>query len=279
LEEPFIKIKNRSTNLTFICYYSITKNKQDTDLSYQTSEKVTVKFALASPYQRIAAYIIDMIFKWLSIMFLAILLVISGVSIDYFFNFSFSAGRIVFIATIIIIAILFFCYNIIFEILQNGQTPGKAIVNIRVIMDDGRFVTFYAVIIRNIFRIIDFLPLYYITGIILIFLTSKNQRVGDITASTIVVCEERIPIPLAERKIMHPCIESYDNLGDIIEENIKNAIKKYITTYKHLAKDVRTDIELKIINNIIMKSGIEKPDTINNYDFIISVYNKILNAK
>lgn len=248
-------------------------------MSYQTSEKVTVKFALASPYQRIAAYIIDMIFKWLSIMLLAVLLIISGISIDYFFNFSFSAGRAVFIAAVIIITLLFFCYNIIFEILLNGQTPGKSIVNIRVIMDDGRFVTIYAVLIRNIFRIIDFLPLYYITGIILIFLTSKNQRVGDITGSTIVVCEERIPIPLAERKIMLQCVESYDNLSDVIEENVKSAIKKYITTYKHLAKDVRTDIESRIINNIIIKSGIEKPDNINNYDFIISVYNKILKAE
>ncbi len=243
---------------------------------YNTSEKVTVKFALASPFQRIAAYILDMILKWIFIGILVIIMAISGSGLKMFLSKSSTIFDDYFtIGFIVILLLFFFCYNILFEIFMNGQTPGKSILNIRIIMDNGQYVTVYAVIIRNLFRIIDFLPLYYITGIISMFVTKKNQRVGDIVAATIVVCEERIPIPLVEKKITLECVESCENLGEIIGNSTIKAIKNYIAGHSYLAKELKNEVENTLINSIVTKSGITKPATIDNYNFIVSVYNKI----
>ncbi|WP_455370055.1 RDD family protein [[Eubacterium] cellulosolvens] len=69
----------------------------------------------------------------------------------------------------------------------SGQTFGKKLAHIKVVKDDGSKCDFMAALIRNILRILDRLPFIYIVGIILILVTNKKQRLGDMLAKTIVV--------------------------------------------------------------------------------------------
>lgn len=78
-------------------------------------------------------------------------------------------------------------YHVAFESLWNGQTPGKRLVGIRVIADDGAPVGAFAVVVRNLVRIIDFLPFPYALGVLVMLITPKGQRIGDLVAGTIVV--------------------------------------------------------------------------------------------
>ena len=71
----------------------------------------------------------------------------------------------------------------------SGQTFGKRLAHIKVVKDDGAKCDFVAALIRNLLRIIDRLPFIYIIGIILILVTNKKQRLGDMLAKTIVVKE------------------------------------------------------------------------------------------
>jgi uncharacterized RDD family membrane protein YckC len=69
-----------------------------------------------------------------------------------------------------------------------GQTLGKKIVNIKVVMlKSGRQLEYADALVRNILRIIDFLPMFYILGLILIAASENKQRLGDMAAKTIVV--------------------------------------------------------------------------------------------
>jgi hypothetical protein len=63
-------------------------------------------------------------------------------------------------------------------------------VRLRVISDSGRPVTVYEAVVRNLLRIIDQLPGLYVVGIISVFLTARNKRLGDIVAGTVVVHEK-----------------------------------------------------------------------------------------
>jgi uncharacterized RDD family membrane protein YckC len=68
-----------------------------------------------------------------------------------------------------------------------GKTIGKALVAIRVVGDDGTPVTLRASAYRNVLRLIDWLPMFYIMGIVVIVLSGENRRLGDRLAATAVV--------------------------------------------------------------------------------------------
>jgi uncharacterized RDD family membrane protein YckC len=85
--------------------------------------------------------------------------------------------------------LVFFGYFAIFEILWNGQTPGKRIIGIRVIKDSGRPLTAAESIGRNLLRIVDQMPGFYALGMIVALLNTRNQRLGDLVAGSLVVRE------------------------------------------------------------------------------------------
>lgn len=78
-------------------------------------------------------------------------------------------------------------YFIILEAKWNGQTLGKKMVGIRVIAGDGGDPGIQQTTVRNLLRIVDLLPFFYLLGIILIWTGGKKQRLGDRVADTVVV--------------------------------------------------------------------------------------------
>lgn len=83
--------------------------------------------------------------------------------------------------------LLFWGYYIFFEMFWNGQSPGKRWVGVRVIRTDGTPVTLAESIIRNLIRVIDFLPFGYGIGIITMFINDRARRLGDLAAGSVVV--------------------------------------------------------------------------------------------
>ena len=71
----------------------------------------------------------------------------------------------------------------------DGRTPGKRRQGTRVVRSGGQSVGFLASAIRNVLRLIDVLPGFYGVGAATVLLSTKNQRVGDMAAGTIVIRE------------------------------------------------------------------------------------------
>jgi len=94
--------------------------------------------------------------------------------------------------TLIVTLVLIWAYFILLEWLWNGQTIGKRVHRLRVINEDGSPARFTAVLIRNLMRLVDFLPALYGLGVLVIVLSPKSQRLGDLAAGTYVV---RAPRP------------------------------------------------------------------------------------
>ncbi len=90
----------------------------------------------------------------------------------------------------------FWGYYIFFEMLWNGQSPGKRRAKLRVIRVDGTPITLTESIIRNLVRLIDFLPAYYGVGVVTMFVNDQSRRLGDLAAGTLVVREEVAPVTL-----------------------------------------------------------------------------------
>src|SRR5260221_12522374 len=77
----------------------------------------------------------------------------------------------------------------LFEILWNGQTPGKRMLGIRVIRENGYPMRPIDAVIRNLVRIVDWLPSGYGIGVLTMLLNKRSKRLGDFASGTIVVRE------------------------------------------------------------------------------------------
>lgn len=95
---------------------------------------------------------------------------------------------------------IYWGYYIFFELIWNGQSPGKRLVGLRVIRSDGAPITLAESTIRNLVRLVDFLPAYYGIGVIVMFVNEQSRRLGDLVANTLVV-RDRGPLSLASLEV------------------------------------------------------------------------------
>lgn len=164
-------------------------------LIIETPERVPLHFALASIGNRFLACAIDHALQVLAIMVMAIALtLIANYSSlgDQFAN----APKWVKAVLIIIVFLIFSSYFAFFEWIWNGQTPGKRWLKLRVIREDGRPITFWEASVRNLLRTLDMMPApFYSIGLISVFVSSSDQRVGDMVAGTVVVREREAEAP------------------------------------------------------------------------------------
>src|SRR6266567_4558571 len=151
----------------------------DTDLIVSTPERVSFDYQVAGLGTRGIAQILD-------------LLIVTGFLIVVFFFAAFAAAATNsdVIATLIELFgsfVVIFGYFWISEALFSGQTLGKRAVRLRVVGDRGEPVTWFQAGIRNVIRIIDFLPYGYGVGVVVLFANGRGKRLGDLAAGTIVV--------------------------------------------------------------------------------------------
>lgn len=83
--------------------------------------------------------------------------------------------------------LLFFFYNILFEILNVGQTPGKKAMSIKVVRLDGKDPEWSDVLLRAVLHLVDSIFSFGVIGAMLIKTTTKSQRLGDMAANTTVI--------------------------------------------------------------------------------------------
>jgi uncharacterized RDD family membrane protein YckC len=86
-------------------------------------------------------------------------------------------------------------YGIMCEWFWRGQTIGKRLLRLRVVDAEGLRLQFSQVVIRNLFRVVDALPLFYFVGGVTCLLNRQTQRLGDIAANTIVIRAPKISEP------------------------------------------------------------------------------------
>jgi len=78
-------------------------------------------------------------------------------------------------------------YPVLFEVFRRGQTPGKIILGISVVLDDLTPVGFGTSLVRNLLRTADFLPFFYLFGLVTMVSNPRFQRLGDLAAGTLVI--------------------------------------------------------------------------------------------
>jgi len=145
-------------------------------LTIATPEGVDVDLVLAGLGSRAIARLLDFAIQVGAIIALVVATALAG-----------GNGYVAAVVAVLVFLVLF-GYDVAFEMLAGGRTIGKRANGLRVVGSRGQPVDLLASIIRNLMRIVDLMPLYPV-GIVAVIATSRNQRLGDLAAGTLVVRE------------------------------------------------------------------------------------------
>lgn len=178
-------------------------------LIIETPERVQLGFALASIGNRFLAALIDHSIQILLLLFISGIanVILEGYGIDSWRALSTVSPELakwVYAILIIVSFLIFAAYFVFFEWIWNGQTPGKRWLKLRVIREDGRPITLWEALARNLIRLFDMFPGLYSIGLITVFLSNRDQRLGDLFAGTVVVRERTDEAPTFEETFNNP---------------------------------------------------------------------------
>ncbi|MBN3863858.1 RDD family protein [Pseudomonas frederiksbergensis] len=91
----------------------------------------------------------------------------------------------------ILLFVVSWWYMVLFEVLNQGRSPGKQWMGLRVVHDDGTPIGWSASLLRNLLRFVDMLPFGYFLGAISCLQHPTFKRLGDLAAGTLVVYREQ----------------------------------------------------------------------------------------
>ncbi len=177
-----------------------------------SSAHVEPQLPLAGIGTRSIAYLIDMLIQIgviLDLLLLTVLVFILTGKLplvsDFFAELKNSFGWWLIVSAIIGYEIITTGYFVAFEYLWNGSTPGKLSQQIRVTRQNGQSITFFHALIRNLLRSIDILGQIYPLGLVVMFIDSRNRRLGDLAAGTDVIIEPELEVPSTLKHSSESC--------------------------------------------------------------------------
>src|ERR671932_1674691 len=173
------------------------------DYRVLTPERVSLQYDIAGIGSRGAAAIVDTLIQAivLTVLFMAVTAVAAIASSLPGVGAPLGRGGTTLVLGLFALTVLLVTagYFMVWEILWSCQTPGKRLVGGRVIRENGYPLRPVDAVVRNLVRIVDWLPLFYGVGMLIMLLNGRARRLGDFASGTIVVRERspRIPTALA----------------------------------------------------------------------------------
>ena len=157
-------------------------NRRGTSLTIETPEGVEFSYDLASPVTRALALIID-------VAAIAVLTKGAGKACEWLGHMNQDWANAIAVILYFVISV---GYGIVLEWRWRGQTLGKRVMGLRVVDSQGLRLQLSQVVLRNLLRLVDMLPMAYLVGGVASFCSRNCQRLGDLAAGT-VVAREREP--------------------------------------------------------------------------------------
>jgi uncharacterized RDD family membrane protein YckC len=223
----------------------------DSDLVVATPERVSFDYQVAGLGTRAIAQVLD-------------LLIVSGILVAvYFVAVAVSLAQAVTGQLIAILGsfVVIFGYFWVSEALWSGQTVGKKAFRLRAVGDRGEPLTFAQAGIRNIVRIVDFLPYGYGVGLIALFVNGKGKRLGDLAAGTIVVKDSdhvwlwqlpmaRAPIAPPGSPPPPPNTFAPASPAELILRRLDPDLRRFVTSYARRRPELSLDVRIQLAGQV-----------------------------
>lgn len=247
-----------------------------------TPENIQFAYDVAGIGSRFLAAIVDTLLIILAeiIVGLIVGLVLARTSVADRFG---GAGSALTAAGSLLAFLILWGYYIAFELLWNGQSPGKRVIGLRVVREGGRPIGFVNSAIRNLIRLVDFLPLFYGIGVVVMFVDRRARRFGDLAAGTLVVKERQgvtleslsspraAPLPAAPpgQPMQPPTLPNIDKLND----QDYTLIMEFLRRRGELGRDARWRLGMQIASGLQSRLGLpQSGDTERFLEYVAGQY-------
>lgn len=138
-------------------------------------------------------------------------------------------------------AAIYFLYHPVLELMMQGNTPGKKYAKVKVLTIDGGVPSATAILVRNVMRLLDGLPAFYMVGLVACVITRQQVRIGDLAAGTLLVYEqtetsaaeaaeaqEEGGVSIKEREVLQKLVDRWDELTPEHREQLgTKALQKF----------------------------------------------------
>lgn len=215
----------------------------DRDLVVATPERVSFDYQVAGLGTRTIAQVLDLLIVFgilIAVYFVAIAALVVG---------SDAATLIFLIGSFVVI----FGYFWVSEALWSGQTVGKKALRLRAVGDRGEPLTFAQAGIRNIVRIVDFLPYGYGVGLVVLFANGKGKRLGDLAAGTIVVKDsDRVylwQLPGARSSAPPPAV-SAASAAELTLRRLDPELRRFVSSYARRRPELTLEVRAQLASQV-----------------------------
>jgi uncharacterized RDD family membrane protein YckC len=220
-----------------------------------TGEAVALDLALAGVGSRGIAALIDIVIASVLEIVVIVLLLLVGPGTN-------SAALV----TVLIVAVVgcTLGYPVLFETLWGGRTLGKAMMGLRVVRDDGGPIRFRHALVRGLVGVFIDKPgiTYGLGALIPMVIGSRNKRLGDLAAGTIVL-QERVPGRIDVQISMPPQLAWWAASLDLsaVDDALALRIRQFLGRAHHFTPHARTLHEHHLANEVVAKVGMPPPGT------------------
>jgi uncharacterized RDD family membrane protein YckC len=237
----------------------------DGDLVVSTPERVSFDYQVAGLGTRAIAQILDLLI--ISVILAAVYFVALAISIVG----SVTATLVALIGSFVVI----FGYFWLSESLWSGQTIGKKAFRLRAVGDRGEPLTFAQAGIRNIVRIVDFLPYAYGVGLIVLFANGKGKRLGDLAAGTIVVKDSdhvwlwqlpgaRWPAAGAPLTPLPPAYAPA-SAAELTLRRLDPEVRRFVSSYARRRPELSMEVRVRLATQVQSSLSTALPDVFAQY--------------
>ena len=243
----------------------------DTDLVVATPERVSFGYQVAGLGTRAIAQILD-------------LLILGGVLLGLTFA-AIAIGQAGFdvVAYLLVIIggfVVVFGYFWASEAFWSGQTIGKKLFRLRAVGHRGEPMTFMQAGIRNVVRIVDFLPYGYGVGLVVLFVNGKGKRLGDLAAGTIVVKDSEYiglwqlaggqpsapPPPPGAPPAQAPALPfAPATPAELILRRLDPDLRRFITSYARRRPELPVPMRAQLAGQVQASLSAAVPDVFNQH--------------
>ncbi|MFC0526047.1 RDD family protein [Pontibacillus salicampi] len=234
-------------------------------VNIKTPEHVSLQYKLAGLGSRATAQIVDTLL--IAILYAGMSLLVSWTDNENMAPLSETLAMVVMGIVIVLVFLIYWGYFFLFELFMGGQTPGKKLMGVRVIHDNGQSATALSLLIRNLLRIVDMLPAYYFVGMVMIFFHKQHKRLGDIVGGTLVVHErkkqkKKKKLTPLEKEIEQKGISTSDLAVDHwtlkqLTSKDWNLIQTYAARLPELKGVERKELTKEVASILLPKLGVE----------------------
>lgn len=226
------------------------------DIKIETPEQIEVSLEVAGLGSRFVAKAHDWLIKWGVFTAIALALLLAGLILGIATD---DQTTLILGASLAIVLFYAFLlgFDIYYEVLHNGQTPGKKAAGIRVIREGGAALDFQASCIRNLLGTADFLPAFYLLGGVIALLNDRGQRLGDIAAGTLVIRERAVQPPAEldpqiERLALEEFLFSAEQLGSCTAED-RYILRSFFQRSRELVARARGQLAFRLVETFTAK--------------------------